>query len=83
MLLNALFGPQVHALDSILPTVNIESGLKGFTQYVGANIQSGVSPSNKNNILESPKTVFFFSKAGVISQWRETGFLFLTENLFL
>ena len=67
-------------MDSILPTVNIESGLKGFSQYVGVNIQSGISPSDKINILESPKTVFL-SKSGVISQMRETSFLFLTINL--
>ena len=65
-LLNLLFGPQIHALDSILPTVNIESGLKGFyTVCGGVNIQSGVGPSDKINILESPKTsVFFFQKPG-------------------
>ena len=68
-------------MGSILPTVNTECGLKGFTQYVGVNIQSGVSPSDKINILERPKTVFFFPKAGVISQRRETAFLFLTEKL--
>ena len=65
MLRNALSGQQIHALDSILPTVNTESGLKGFfTVHVGVNIQSGVSPSDKISVLESPKTEFF-SKAGV------------------
>ena len=32
----------------------------------GVNIQSGVSPSDKINILESPKTVFFSQKPGSI-----------------
>ena len=81
LLRNALSGPQIHALDSILPTVNTESGLKGFfTVHVGVNIQSGVSPSDKINILESPKTEFF-QKPVLMSQMTETSFLFLTVKL--
>ena len=33
---------------------------KAFLQYVGVNSQSGISPSDKIDILESPKRVFFF-----------------------
>ena len=55
------FGPQVHALDSILPTVHIESGLKGFF---------GIGPSDKINILESPNTVSFFPKPGLFHKWK-------------
>ena len=47
----------------------------------GVNIQSGVSPSDKIDILESLKTVFFFPKTGVILQLRETSFLFLIGKL--
>ena len=51
-------------------------------QYVGVNIQSGISPSDKIDILENQGTGFLFlSKTGVISQIRETGFLFLTIKL--
>ena len=60
LLLNALFGPQIHALDSILSKVNIESGLKGFFAVCWVHIQGGVNPSDKIDISEHPKTVFFF-----------------------
>ena len=80
LLLNAHFGPQIHALDSILPTVNIEIGLKGFFTVYGGQHSKRYQSDDKINILESPKTVFF-SKTGVISQTRETGFLFLTVKL--
>ena len=76
LLLNAHFGPQIHALDSILPTVNIESGLKGFSQYVGVNIQSGINPSDKIDILDNPKTVFFFQSRGYFTNERDRFLIF-------
>ena len=60
LLLNAHFGPQIHALDSILPTVNIEIGLKGFFTVYGGQHSKRYQSDDKINILESPKTVFFF-----------------------
>ena len=41
--LNAHFDPQIHALDSILPTVNIESGLKAFFTVCGGSTFKAVS----------------------------------------
>ena len=42
----------------------------------GANIQSGVSPSNKINILESPKTVFFSKSRGHFTMERDRFLIF-------
>ena len=36
-------GPQIHALDSILPTVNIESGFKGFFHSMWGSTFKAVS----------------------------------------
>ena len=81
LLLNALFGPQVHALDSILPTVNIESGLKGFYTVCGGQHSKWCQSERQNQHFRGSEDSVFFPKAGVISQRRETGFLFLTVKL--
>ena len=53
--LNANFGPQIHAMDSVLPTMNIESGLKGFfTVFWGQHSKRYLS-ERQNDIFESPK----------------------------
>ena len=74
LLLNVLFGPQIHALDSILPTVNIESGLKGFYTVCGGQHSKWCQSERQNQHFRG-------SEVGVISQRRETGFLFLTVKL--
>ena len=76
LLLNALFGPQVHALDSILPTVNIESGLKGFYTVCGGQHSKWCQSERKINILESPKTVFFFKSRGHFTKERDRFLIF-------
>ena len=78
LLLNPLFGPQIHALDSILPTVNIESGLKGFYTVCGGQHSKWCRSERQNQHFREFEDSVFFPKAGVISQTRETGFLFLT-----
>ena len=81
LLLNALFGPQVHALDSILPTVNIESGLKGFYTVCGGQHSKWCQSERQNQHFRESEDSVFFPEAGVISQRRETGFLFWTVKL--
>ena len=64
LLLNALFGPQVHALDSILPTVNIESGLKGFYTVCGGQHSKWCQSEQQNQHLRESEDSFFFQKPG-------------------
>ena len=61
LLLNAHFGPQIHALDSILPTVNTESGLKGLFTVCGGQHSKRYQPKRQNrHFRESKDSVFFF-----------------------
>ena len=65
LLLNALFGPQIHALDSILPTVNIESGLKGFYTVCGGQHSKWCQSERQNQHVgqthkENPTLVRIF-----------------------
>ena len=81
LLLNALFGPQIYALDSIFPRVNIESGLKGFYTVCGGQHSKWCQSKRQNQHIRGSEDSVVFPKAGVISQMRETGFLFLTVKL--
>ena len=58
LLLNAHFGP--HALDSILPTVNTDSQLKGFfTVCGGQHLKHYQSERQNQHFRESEDSVFF------------------------
>ena len=76
LLLNAHFGPQMHALGAILPTVSIESGLKGFFTVCGDQHLKRYQSERQNRQFRESEDSVFFSKTGVISQMRETSFLF-------
>ena len=65
----------------ILPTVNIESGLKGFYTVYGGQHSKWCQSERQNQHFRESEDSVFFPKAGVISQRRETGFLFLTVKL--
>ena len=64
LLLNALFGPQLHALDSILPTVNIESGLKGFYTVCGGQHSKWCQSEKQNQQFRESEDSVFFQKPG-------------------
>ena len=64
LLLNALFGPQIHALDSILPTVNIESGLKGFYTVCGGQHSKWCQSERQNQHFRESEDSVFFQKPG-------------------
>ena len=52
---------QIHALDSILSTVNIESGLKGFFTVCGGQHSKRYQSERQNrHFRESEDSVFFF-----------------------
>ena len=77
LLLNALFGPQVHALDSILPTVNIESGLKGFYTVCGDQHSKWCQSERQNqHFRESEDSVFFSKSRGHFTKERDRFLIF-------
>ena len=77
LLLNALFGPQVHALDSILPTVNIESGLKGFYTVCGGQHSKWCQSERQNqHFRESEDSVFFSKSRGHFTKERDRFLIF-------
>ena len=64
LLLNAHFGQQIHALDSILPTVNRESGLKGFVTVCGGQHSKRYQCERQNqHFTESEGSVFFHNQS--------------------
>ena len=80
LLLNAHFGPQIHALDSILPTVNIESGLKGFFTVCGCQHSKRYQSERQNRHFRESEDSVFFQNRGYSTNERDR-FLFVTVKL--
>ena len=66
----------LQVLDSILPTVNIESGLKGFYTVCGGQHSKWCQSERQNQHLESPKTVFFSKTRGHFTKERDRFLIF-------
>ena len=82
LLLNALFGPQIHALDSIFSYCEYRKWIKRLLHSMwGSKFKVDQSERQNQHFRESEDSVFF-PKAGVISQRRKTGFLFFYRKTY-
>ena len=74
--LNAHFGQQIHALDSILPTVNIESGLKGFLTVCGGQHSKRYQSERQNRQFRESEECVCFQNRGYFTNERDRFLIF-------
>ena len=70
LLLNAHFGPQIHALDYILPTVNIESEIKGFFTVCGGQHSKRCQFERQNRHFRESEDSVIFQNRGYFTNER-------------